>query len=62
MRGKAIAYSAMCILWIGVGIGSAGALFLIRPLRVIAICGAFFCAGAFFVLAVRARRQSAKMK
>jgi len=62
MNLKTFLYAMMCILLIGVGVGSVGALFLLKPLKVAGVCTAFFIAGMFFVLFISAWRKSGKNK
>jgi hypothetical protein len=60
MSFKTFIYAALCILCVGVGVGIAGRLFLLFPLKVIAVSGAFFIAGMFFAYSFRAWRRSGK--
>ncbi|HEY3295632.1 MAG TPA: hypothetical protein VGL38_09335 [bacterium] len=60
MGFKSFFYAVICVLLIGVGVGSVGALFLLKPLKVAGVCAAFFMAGLFFAFFIHAWRKSRK--
>jgi 4-amino-4-deoxy-L-arabinose transferase-like glycosyltransferase len=57
MGFKTFGLAIVCVLLIGLGIGVAGKLFLIGPLKVAGVCGAFFVAGMFFAWFIRSWRK-----
>jgi hypothetical protein len=59
---KTLSYAALCILWAGVGIGSAGQMMIAFPIKFFVTAFAFFLVGMFFTLGFRASRQAKDAK